>query len=181
MANSDSLLNIDVLFLDVELPIMTGIEFLEKFKPTVNVILITGNKNYALDAFNNDVIDYLVKPIEYSRFLRSINKLKQLSSKNESIYIKSNGAVIKLYLNEILWVKSANEYLIIYTSTKKYMIYSTILNFMNKLPDYFIRVHRSHIINLKKINSFTDNHINIANHKIKVSKTYLKDVQKIIT
>lgn len=180
MANSDSLLNIDVLFLDVELPIMTGIEFLEKFKPTVNVILITGNKNYALDAFNNDVIDYLVKPIEYSRFLRSINKLKQLSSKNESIYIKSNGAVIKLYLNEILWVKSANEYLIIYTSTKKYMIYSTILNFMNKLPDYFMRVHRSHIINSKKINSFIDNHVNIAHYKIKVSKTYLKDVQKII-
>lgn len=180
MGKLNNLLEVDVLFLDVELPEMTGIEFLEKFNPSVNVILITANEGYAVDAFNNDVIDYLVKPINYPRFLYAVNKLKPIDKIKESIFIKSNGELVKLILEEVLWVKSASEYLIIYTESKKHMVYSSMIDFLERLPNTFIQVHRSHIVNFKKIESYSNNLLKINEHFIKVSKTYVKKVIEIM-
>ena len=176
MKKLNNLLDVDVLFLDVELPMMTGIEFLEKFKPSVDVILITSNESYAVDAFNNDVVDYLVKPINYPRFLYAVNKLKVLQENKDSIFIKSNGVVVKLILDGVLWIKSANEYLIIYTDVKKYMVYSSMSDFLEKLPNNFTQVHRSHIVNFNKIETYSNNLLKINDHLIKVSKTYVKKV-----
>lgn len=176
MEELNDFLNIDVLFLDVELPIMTGIEFLEQFKPSVNVILITSKESYAVDGFNNGVVDYLVKPIKYTRFLSAINKLKFERKTEGFIFIKSSGEVVKLILNKVLWIKSANEYMIIYTESNKYMIYSSLSHLLEKLPDHFIQVHRSHIVNFDKIESFSNHLLKINNHLIKVSKTYLQIV-----
>ncbi len=159
MTKLNNFLNVDVLFLDVELPLMTGIEFLEKYKPNVRVILITSHKSYALDAFNNDVIDYLVKPVQYPRFLHSLNKLKDFEKGKDTICIKSSGKMIKLSCNDILWVKSANEYLIIYTPNDKFIIYSTMQQLIDRLPNFFMRVHRSHIVNTRKIESFFKSHL----------------------
>jgi len=164
--------SLDVIFLDVEMPNMSGIEFLEQIKPESNVILITSNKDYALEAYNNDVVDYLLKPISYPRFLHSISKIVETAKKY--LFIKSNGANVKIDCDTILWVESASEYLVIYTNTKKHLIYSSMAAILSKLPSNFMRVHRSNIVNVDKIDSVTSKIVFIGKSNIKVSKTYSK-------
>jgi DNA-binding LytR/AlgR family response regulator len=166
----------EIIFLDVEMPGMSGIEFLENFNPQAQIILTTSKKEYALQAFENDVADYLLKPISYPRFLKAVNKVIKQSKKStlekDFLFIKANGVQVKLKFNDILWIQSASEYIIIYAINGKYMVYSSMNSILERLPQNFIRVHRSNIVSLNKVEKIHKNIIEINGQFIKVSKKY---------
>ena len=184
IANELENLNVDIIFLDVEMPKMSGIEFLEKNKPQAEVILISSNKDYAIEGFDYDVADFLLKPISYARFLKSLSKVRKRilqtaeDSGDDFLFVKSNGEMVKLLFSEVLWVQSANEYIVIYTEEGKYMVYSSMADILDKLPDNFMRVHRSNIIALDKVEKFSKNELLISGKSVKVSKTYKADLVK---
>lgn len=169
--------NYDVIFLDVELHGESGIDFLKKNKINQIVILITGNKNYALDAFDVEVEDFLLKPIEFERFQSTLEKIKTKiqrdgAQKEDSIFLKSNGKLIKTKYNDILFCESMADYIKIHTTDKMILVLQTMGKLEKLLPSNFVRCHRSYIINMNKIESISDRVIEIKKITIPISKSY---------
>jgi len=163
-ANED----IDLIFLDIEMPEMTGIDFLNSLSVLPQVIIISSKEQYAIKAFDYDVTDYLLKPFDYSRFIKAVTKAlarqekSRMHAKNDEIFIKHNSSLMKLKYAEILWIEAMENYVVINTFNEKYMIHFTMRALEDKLPPkQFMRVHRSYIINLNNIHSIEDNTINI--------------------
>ncbi|MCT4639515.1 MAG: LytTR family DNA-binding domain-containing protein [Bacteroidales bacterium] len=161
---------IDLIFLDIEMPEMTGIDFLNSFKSTPQVIIVSAQEKYALDAFEYDVTDYLLKPVTYGRFFKAAEKAFKRLGKVESdnkkeIFIKKNSALVRLSYEEILWVEALENYVVINTFDEKYTIHFTMKSIEKQLPlNMFKRIHRSFIVNISKINSIEDNSV-VINHK----------------
>lgn len=186
--------DIDLIFLDIEMPEMSGIDFLETLTNPPQIIIISSKDKYALEAFNYDVTDYLLKPISYSRFFKSINKANvrfrnKVDSKENEIFIKKNAALVRLKYEDILWVEALENYVIFNTFNEKYTIHFTMKAVENKLPSSkFTRVHRSFIVNTSRINVIEDNSIIIKVHdgskSIPIGKSYkdnlLKDINLIV-
>lgn len=178
---------IDFIFLDIEMPGMSGVEFLESLENLPQIVIVSAKEKYALQAIQHDVTDYLLKPIIYSRFLKAVNKvnkkLSEESKKNNSkgIFIKSSAAsFIRLFFDEVLYVEAMENYVVIVTTKQKHTIHFTMKSIMSKLPEEtFIRVHRSYIVNKNKIDKITDNMIKIYhNDEVKsmpISKGYKDD------
>ncbi len=177
----------EIIFLDVELPGISGIEFINEVSLPVNtkVIMVTSSRDYAIDAFENDVVDYLLKPVTYERFKKAVDKVGKMKvipvGDNGYIYVRSNGADVKLFYNDIEWIQAASEYVIIRTSNGKHMVYSNMNSILEKLTDKFIRVHRSYIINTDKIDKIHKNLIEINGSFIKVSKSYKNEMELILS
>ncbi|MFO8235433.1 MAG: LytTR family DNA-binding domain-containing protein [Bacteroidales bacterium] len=158
---------IDLIFLDIEMPEMTGIEFLKTVKNLPQVIIISSQEKYALQAFDYEVTDYLLKPITYSRFYKAVIKAKENhelheQKKNEidEIFIKKDSALIRLKYKDILWVEAMENYVVIQTFEEKYTIHFTMKSILQQLPaDLFKRVHRSYIVNIKNIDRIEDNYV----------------------
>ncbi|PCI96377.1 MAG: hypothetical protein COB15_10440 [Flavobacteriales bacterium] len=173
---------VDILFLDIEVPGMNGLEFLEKYnlQKDTHVIITTAKSKYAIKAFDNGVTDYLLKPISYNRFTKAIKKVigKSIieSIKKDFMFIKSKGSFIKLLFQDIVWIRSSCEYVIIYTINKKYMIYSSMNKIMEKLPSSFIRIHRSNIVSIDKIDRIDGDSLELDGQMVKISKTYKNDL-----
>jgi len=183
---------VDLIFLDIQMPQITGIEFLKTLKHPPKVILTTAFREYALDGFDLDVVDYLLKPITFERFLKAVNKFYQESSdevqpvpsnnigfNNDDpfIYVKENKKVVKIYLNEILYIEGLSEYVQIYTSKKKIITKTSMVNMEDKLPDEsFLRVHKSFIISLDKIEAFTAASIEVPGKEIPIGRSYKNNV-----
>lgn len=174
--------DVDLIFLDIEMPEMSGIDFLETLQNPPQIIIVSSKEKYALDAFNYDVTDYLLKPVSYSRFFKAINKANvrfknKVDSKEDEIFIKKNSALVRLKYDEILWVEALENYVIFTTYTDKYTIHFTMKAIEQKLPStMFTRVHRSFIVNTRSINLIEDNSI-IINTKegsktIPIGKSY---------
>lgn len=174
--------DVDLIFLDIEMPEMSGIDFLETLQNPPQIIIVSSKEKYALDAFNYDVTDYLLKPVTYSRFFKAINKANvrfknKVDSKEDEIFIKKNSALVRLKYEEILWVEALENYVIFTTYTDKYTIHFTMKAIEQKLPStMFTRVHRSFIVNTRSINLIEDNSI-IINTKegsktIPIGKSY---------
>jgi DNA-binding LytR/AlgR family response regulator len=183
---------IDFIFLDIEMPGMSGVEFLESLDNLPQIIIVSAKEKYALQAIQHDVTDYLLKPIIYSRFLKAVNKVnKKLSEESEKdnskgIFIKSSAAsFVRLFYDDVLYVEAMENYVVIITKNQRHTIHFTMKSILSKLPkDKFIRVHRSYIVNKDKIVKITDNMIKI-NHKdevksIPISKGYKDDFMKEI-
>ncbi|MFP4447564.1 MAG: LytR/AlgR family response regulator transcription factor [Bacteroidales bacterium] len=176
--------DIDLIFLDIEMPEMTGIEFLKTVKNLPQVIIISSQEKYALQAFECEVTDYLLKPITYSRFYKAVNKAQEnheLHEKKKSdideIFIKKDSALIRLKYKDILWVEAMENYVVIITFNDKYTIHFTMKSILLQLPsELFKRVHRSYIVNVKNINRIEDNYviINISKGQkhIPIGKAY---------
>ncbi|RIJ46413.1 DNA-binding response regulator [Maribellus luteus] len=185
---------IDLIFLDIQMDEFTGIQLLETIKDPPYVILTTAYNEYALKAYELDVVDYLLKPIPFDRFVKAVEKVyarflkdqnlrqvtqtapaQNLSSNDQSDYtfIKSGNKTVKVYFNKILYIEGQRDYLQIHTEDSKIM---TLLNFkkMQELldPQKFVRVHKSYIIALDKIDYIENNAIKIRNKLIPVSSTY---------
>jgi len=154
--------DLDVLFLDVEMPGITGIDFLKSMPPKCYVILTTAYQQYAVEAFELDVVDYLLKPISFDRFAKAITKVRELQAlqsydaeirdEDDHVYIKSDRKYVKLALSDILFVKGMKDYVIIHTSTDKYMTAMNVGTFARHLDaDKFARVSKSYIINVSFI------------------------------
>ncbi len=175
---------VHLIFLDIEMPEMTGIEFLKTLKNPPQIIIISSKEQYAIEAFEYDVTDYLLKPIAYSRFFKAADKaysqyLKkpaETGKKNE-IFIKKNSSLIKLKYEDILWVEALENYVIVNTYDDKFTIHFTMKSIEKKLPpSRFSRVHRSYIVNTSSINLIEDNSIIIpvegGTKSIPIGKSY---------
>lgn len=183
---------VDLMFLDIQMPELTGISFLKSLKNSPKVIFTTAYRNYAVEAFELDVIDYLVKPVSFERLLKAVNKFHQLIEKNENveikdqninkrafIYVRSDRMVHKIFLDEILYVENLREYLQIITKAKKYITKMAISNLEKELPENeFTRTHQSYIVALSKISSFNQGSIVIADKHIPISRNYKVNVLK---
>lgn len=184
--------SIDLMFMDIQMPQITGIEFLKTLKNPPKVIITTAYREYALDGFELDVVDYLLKPITFERFLKSINKFYQANIEESQavnqvtsskpvedafIYVKENKKVIKVHLNEILYVEGLSEYVQIYTENKKIITKTSMNNMAEKLPETgFMRIHKSFIVSLTKIEAYTSNSIEVPGKELPIGRSYKSSV-----
>jgi len=175
---------VHLIFLDVEMPEMTGIEFLNSLTHPPQVIIVSSKEKYAIQAFDYSVTDYLLKPITYARFFKAASKAYELFNKGRSltdtdkeIFIKKNSSLVRIKYNDILWVEALENYVVINTTTDKFTIHFTMKSIENQLPVVkFKRVHRSFIVNVSRITSSEDNSvvIKMADSKkvIPIGKSY---------
>lgn len=158
---------IDIIFLDMEMPEMNGLEFLQTLIYTPKVIFISSNKDYAVEAFNLNAIDFLLKPIEYSRFLKSIQKVKEKlkedsshinSEVDSSFFFKKKNTYYKVLQQDILWLEAHDNYTKVITLDNSFLVNNTLKSFEDKLPSsIFKRVHRSYIINKMFLSKIEEN------------------------
>jgi len=176
--------SIELIFLDIELPEMSGMEFLDSIKEPPQVIIISSKGLYAADAFDYDVADYLVKPITYARFYKAIQRARKRLEKDKlekvgrsEIFIKKDATLVRLKYSEILWIEALENYVIFNTFNEKFTIHFTMKAVEQKLPqDKFTRVHRSFIVNTSSIDAIEDNSVLIKVHdgtkSIPIGKSY---------
>ena len=183
--------DVDVVFLDVEMPKMGGIELLKSLKKSPMVVMITSHEEFALESYEYNVTDFLKKPAEWSRFLKTIEKIRkefldlaaQLleSSDQEHVFIKTDSKLVQLNLSQVLWVEALGNYIRVHTEEDKYTVLSTIKEIEAKLPPKdFIRVQRSFIIRVDKVKAIEDNYIIIKDKEIHIGKSYKEDFNKRI-
>lgn len=179
---------VELLFLDVEMPGASGFELLDNLLYKPKVILTTSKEEYAYNAFQYNVADFLKKPFTHNRFMEALEKVmdpKEIVSVGNSvnhIFIKSDGKLIRLNNDEILFIESMGDYVRFVTSDKKYITYNTIKNLEEKVnKDFFMKVHRSYIINLLKIDDIRENDLFINGIEIPISKSLKADVLKRLT
>ncbi|HVI47579.1 MAG TPA: LytTR family DNA-binding domain-containing protein [Chitinophaga sp.] len=179
---------VDLVFLDIKMPDITGIQFLKSMKYPPMVIFTTAYGEYALDGFNLDVVDYLLKPVPFERFLKAASKANETWSANQQkgnvlpaegawlndyIFIKTEYKIIKINLEDILFIEALKDYTKIYTQNLPVLTLRSLKSFETRLPaDKFIRVHRSYLVSLNKINSVEKNTVMIANQSIPISDGY---------
>lgn len=175
----------DLLFLDIKMPRLTGIELLKSLQEPPKVILTTAYSEYALEGFELDVIDYLLKPFSFERFLKAVDKaLDKAEGLNESnhITVKADGKWYRLSLQEILYAESQGDYVTVHTPDKKIMFNQTLSGFNEQLPDMsFCRVHRSYVVALSKIDYLEGNSIRIGDQTLPVGKSYKEAFMKKYT
>jgi len=187
--------SIDLIFLDINLPNITGIEFLKSFNKLPHVIITTAYDDCAVQGFEMDVMDYLLKPFSFERFLKAVyksynhqnnykilqEKSTQVLFKDSFIFVRSNNEDVKLNLSEITRINALKDYIIIYTETRKLIVHQTMKSIMEKIEsENFIRVHNSHIISLQHLQSIGKNNLTIRNEKIPVSEKYKAYLNKVI-
>jgi len=174
---------IDLIFLDIEMPEMTGIEFLGSLTNIPQVIIVSSKEKYALNAFDYDVTDYILKPVSYPRFIKAIDKAIERYNKQTSpngrdcIFVKRNFSLIKLKFSDILWIEALENYVSFFTFNDKFTVHFTLKAIEKKLsPKVFLRVHRSYIVNINAIEVIEDNSIAIKNNEgiriIPIGKSY---------
>ena len=172
---------IDLLFLDIEMPKMDGISMLKALSPLPQVILVTSHDEYAVESYEYDVTDFVKKPISTARFLKAVEKANKrfntdaslFTTKGETIFIKSDSKLVQINTHKIFWIEALGNYMRVITKDGKYTILSTMKDVANKLPsDEFVRVHRSFIVRLDKIESIEDNYIVINNNQINIGQAY---------
>ncbi len=162
--NIDAIKKIDIIFLDVEMPEMTGFDFLESLETMPKIVIISSRSNYAVDAFTFNVSDFLLKPISYPRFAKAINKISKSSAllqpssieTDDSIFLKQNNTFVKVNYNEILFVEAMENYVSIRTKQGQFVIHTTMKELEKKLPNIFKRTHKSYIVNSKYIKKIDD-------------------------
>lgn len=172
---------IELLFLDIEMPLVNGIHFLKALPQKPKTIFTTAYKQYAFDGFELDVIDYLLKPFSYERFLHAINKLENNADKppikKNPLFVKIRGVLIQLYQEDILYVESARDSIKSITLNGDYQLYYTLKGFSVKLGDQFLQIHRSFIINKLYIKNMETRKVTLTNYKtLPIGKSFQAQV-----
>lgn len=173
----------DLVFMDVEMPDGTAVEFMNTANVQGDIIVITSDTKYAYWGYQIDALDFLLKPISKIRFdhaLEKFSKSKQGKSVGDQILVKSGSEQIKINLNDILWIEGASEYLKIVTNAGKVLVYSNMKSMLLNLNKDFLRIHRSYIVPASKIERFTKKAVWIQGKEIPVSKTYAKMLQEFM-
>jgi DNA-binding LytR/AlgR family response regulator len=181
---------VDMIFLDIEMPKVSGLQFLQKLNIESMVILTTAFPQYALEGYELDIIDYLLKPFAFSRFLKAVHKAKEYyqmknvapaAFQSSYIFIKSEKRIEKIELNEILYAESVGNYVSVYTESKKIIAYLTMKSLECQLPsEEFIKIHQSYLVNCAKIDAIEGNEIKIGNRSLPMSRNYREMVMKIV-
>ena len=175
---------VDIIFLDIELPEMSGMEFINSVGNNYHFILVSAKKGYALDAFAHSVVDYLLKPIAYPRFLQAVEKVQKLYAEQgnrpiKQIFLKSDGRLLKINAEDILWVEALADYVTIHTVAAHHTIHSTMKAIESNLPAHeFVRVHRSFIVRLDKIATIEDDNLFINKQLIPIGRSYRDELMK---
>ncbi len=180
---------VDLVFLDVEMPGMTGLELIKNLgykKPLI--IFTTAKKDYAVEAFELNVVDYLIKPISPIRFVQAVEKATEVFSSNkqevklgeqEFVFIKDNGVLKRISVEDILFLEAMGDYVKVHTPQKFHVLHATLKSIEEKLPGAkFIRVHRSYIISLNKIDFIQEGVISIGKASVPVADTYRAGLNK---
>jgi len=180
---------VDLIFLDVEMPLINGFDLLDGLKIKPQIIFITSKADYAVKAFDYDATDFLQKPISKERFTKSVKRafeLHMLRNENveeqgESIIIKSNLKKIKVFISKIKWIEAYGDYIKVVTDDESFLVLSTMKNFESELPSRkFIRVHKSYIINIEKVDKFNGRFAEIGATKIPLSRNKKEEIVKAI-
>lgn len=185
---------VDVLFLDIKMPGMTGLDFLKTFLNPPHVILTTAFSEYALEGYEYSVVDYLLKPISFERFLRAVNKVseriekdpvpeKRMDSKknDEFIFLRAEKIEHKVMFSNIRYIEGCGNFVKVYVKNKMILVAETMAAIEERLPeDVFIRVHKSYVVSIRKIDCIEGNLIMIGEKVIPIGKTYKRDVEKMI-
>lgn len=185
---------IDLIFLDINLPGKSGIEFARSLFSETAIIFTTAYTEYAVEGFELDAIDYILKPISLERFTKAISKYTKIRELNEVvlhsknleiarafIFVKCERKMLKLFLDEIHYFESQGNYLLIYTATDCYKTYQSITEMEDKLPEgLFVRIHRSFVVALNKVTSYNANHISIQNKPLPIGRFYNSTVSHLL-
>jgi len=180
---------VDLVFLDIEMPDMTGLDFLQTVDNSPQIIIVSSNEKYAIDAFDFSVTDFLLKPLNYARFYKGVQKALNLHQPEhgdpvaietileEGVFVKKNNSLFQITYEEIIWIEALENYSAIFTAEDKFIVHSNLKAVEAKLPEqYFKRVHRSNIVNVKHIKSIEDKFVSMAlknrTHRIPVGKSY---------
>ena len=196
---------VDILLLDINMPKINGIDFLKSTPTDACVIITTAYEEYAVESYGLDVLDYLVKPIAFDRFLKACNKAKEWrelrsatgigegerqglgggqvwgqgpgGKRGDHFFVKSNNQIDKVYYDDLVYAEAMLNYVMLYTTAKKMMVYLTIKSLEEQLPaDIFIKVHKSFIVNMNKIRSIEGNILDMGTEKITISQSLREKV-----
>lgn len=180
----------DLLFLDIQMPEISGINMAEQLSRGQMIVFTTAHSRYAVEGFNLNAVDYLLKPFDFNRFLQAVNRvqeqllLRQSSQKNENqsfILVKIDYQNVKIILNDILYIEGLDNYIKIYTTAKMYLTLMNLKGITSLLPsDEFIRIHKSFIIPLSKINHFTKEKVMVGKNSIPIGRSYANDFLETI-
>lgn len=184
----------DLIFLDIEMPLLSGLEFLKSLKDPPAVIITTAYRDYAVESFELEVIDYLVKPIPFPRFMKAMEKLLKTIrqpakrgehspiAENEYLFLKVDRKFIKVLINDILYIESLKDYIRVKTKKDSWVSYQSLTEITGKLPsDKFIRVHRSFTIAIDKVNMIEGSCVEVDGKLIPVSREHRQEVFSKIT
>lgn len=183
---------VDAVFLDINMPMMTGFELISLIENKTKVIITTAFREFAAESYDLDVLDYLVKPIPLPRFIKCINKItteynlknniKVETTKGDShIFIKVDKKMMKINIEEILFVEGMKEYIKVVTPDKTYITHKSLTSLSEELPaERFLRIHKSYVIALNKVKSIEGNRVQIQSYNIPIGRNYSKDVKNKI-
>ncbi len=178
---------IDLIFLDIQMPGLTGIDLVRSMQQRPSIIFTTAYREYAVESYELDVVDYLLKPITIDRFFKSINKYLDTLEKPQAvsetkedsasfIYVNTNRRHVKILFEDVLYVESLKDYVRIHTKSQRITTKDKISEFEKKLPSYFLRTHRSYVVNTKMITAFTTHDVEIEDTEIPIGISYKKEV-----
>jgi DNA-binding LytR/AlgR family response regulator len=182
--------NVQLIFLDIQMPKITGLEFFKTLQHAPPVIFTTAYPEFALDGFELNALDYLVKPISFERFLKAAMRAKeyyevrtkniseaQTSGRGDFFFIKADNKLVRIYFDDILYIEALQNYVSIHTQSKKYITYLTFKSIEEYLPtERFIKTHKSFIVSLSKVEHIDGNDIRIGDHHIPISRTSKEEV-----
>jgi DNA-binding LytR/AlgR family response regulator len=188
---------VDLIFLDIQMPHLLGTDFMRSLINPPKVIFTTAFRKYAVDGFELDAVDYLLKPISFERFLKAVNKVMRLNIiptenglsfnqpqiKNISesfIYLRADRKNIKVNFDDILFIESLKDYIKVVTKEKSIITKQSISSLEENLPKNFIRIHRSFIVSLNKIEAYTNELIQIGKYELPISRSYRHEVEKVL-
>ncbi|MCH8566890.1 MAG: response regulator [Balneolales bacterium] len=171
---------IDLVFLDVEMPEVSGIDFLNSLKDKPLVIFVTSKEEYAVKAFEHDAVDYLLKPLDYPRFLRAVSKAKDIFESRQTVqdgmnhlFVKKDNQLVKIRFHDILYIEAAADYMVIFTDKERFIVHITMKALADRLPKKdFIRIHRTYTVRRDKIESVEDNSVLIGKRAIPIGGSY---------
>jgi DNA-binding LytR/AlgR family response regulator len=184
---------VDVIFLDINMPVLDGINFIKSLENPPLLVITSAYDEFAIETYELDVLDYLVKPIEFPRLMKAVNKInkrldtthktpQENSKEHPFIFVKIDKKKMKkIFLDEILVIESLKDYLKINTTSGKYIIHSTLSDFTNLLPERdFIRIHRSYTVAIDKIDAVEGNSIEIEGLRYVIGRSYIDEVKQRI-
>ena len=180
-------LDCDLVFLDVEMPEMTGLEFISAMNHTADVVIISSKSEYAVDAFDFNIADYITKPIDFDRFCKAVDRVENIranigsESNSKNLFIKADSKYVKIDLNEIRYIEALSDYVSVHTDKGRFIILGTMKGMAAKLDENnFIRIHRSYIANLNRIEAIQEGYAMIEGKQLPVSRGSKENLMKRI-
>jgi DNA-binding LytR/AlgR family response regulator len=184
---------INALFLDINMPKMNGLDFAKTLNSKTNIIITTAYREYAVESYDLNVLDYLVKPIPFNRFLKTINKITQqvyrqkgiqkeeVNNSDSFIFLKVDKKLIKIKFEDILYIESLKDYIKVFTTFENYLVHKSLTSITEELPgNNFIRIHRSYTLAIDKVKSVEGNLVEIGASRIPIGRKYIQHAKRII-